>query len=150
MDVRREVLLEWLQRYELANFVVERRMSSMLRDLMPQELTVDQFKLLRYLRHTGICNSTELAETFCVAKSSITAIVSKLSDKGLIQRLPERSDRRVINLELTEEGARMCQIMEEQVQQILLGIINHFEMEEATVFIETYEKLAEELTKSIE
>lgn len=150
MDVRREVLLEWLQRYEMANFVVERRMSSMLRDLMPQELTVDQFKMLRYLRHTGSCTSTELAETFCVAKSSITAIVSKLSDKGLIQRLPERSDRRVINLELTEEGARMCQIMEEQVQQILLGIINHFEMEEATVFIETYEKLAEELTKSIE
>ncbi len=150
MDVRREVLLEWLQRYELANFVVERRMSSMLRDLMPQELTVDQFKMLRYLRNTGSCTSTELAETFCVAKSSITAIVSKLSDKGLIQRLPERSDRRVINLELTEEGARMCQIMEEQVQQILLGIINHFEMEEATVFIETYEKLAEELTKSIE
>ncbi|MHA7967059.1 MarR family transcriptional regulator [Paenibacillus sp. CAU 1782] len=150
MDVKQDVLLEWLQRYEMANFVVERKMGSMLRELMPEELTVDQFKMLRYLRHTGSCTSTELAEIFCVAKSSITAIVSKLSDKGLIERLPERSDRRVINLELTEEGARICQLMEEQVQRVLLEIINNFALEEATVFIETYEKLANELTKNVE
>lgn len=147
MDVKQDVLLEWIHRYEMANFVVERKLNSMLRDLMPEELTVDQFKTMRYLRHMGSCTSTELADIFCVGKSSITAIVNRLSDKGLIQRQPEQSDRRVINLRLTEEGGRLCGIMEQKVQQVLLGIINYFDDKEATVFIETYEKLARELTK---
>lgn len=138
-------LKEWIYRYEIAHFIVERRMHVKIRDMMPEELTVEQFKTLRFLRHSDRCTASDLSESFCVGKSTVTAIISRLSDKGLIQRVPDEKDRRVIHLELTDEGERLCDLMEEKVQSVLASIMEHFDAKEAVAFIETYEKLAEKV-----
>lgn len=148
MGVDENILRSLIYRYEMANFTFERRLNARMRDILPEELTVEQFKTIRYLKHNGTSTSSELSEIFCVGRSSITAIVSRLSDKGLIERLPEEKDRRVINLALTEEGDRICGLMEEQVLVILTGMISHFDEKEAFSFVETYEKLAKQSQKS--
>ncbi|RIX51233.1 MarR family transcriptional regulator [Paenibacillus nanensis] len=140
-------LKEWIHRYEMAGFIVERRMHAMVRDLMPEELTVDQFRALRYLRHNEQSTASDVAEIFCVGKSSITAIMTRLSDKGLIQRIPDEKDRRVTYLVLTKEGMRLCDQMEDRVQSVLAGIIDQFDEKEAVAFIETFEKLAKVVMK---
>ncbi|MCR2805259.1 MarR family winged helix-turn-helix transcriptional regulator [Paenibacillus soyae] len=147
MESSQQQLKEWIRRYEMADFTVERRMHAKVKDLMPEELTVDQFQMLRYLRHHERSTASELAEVFCVGKSSVTAIITRLSDKGLINRLPEEKDRRVINIVLTEEGIRICDLMEDQVQNVLAGIIDQFDEKEAIAFIETFEKLARAVMK---
>lgn len=145
--MKQDMIKDLIYRYEMANFVIERRMHAKLRGIMPEDLTVEQFKTLRFLRYNGSSTSSELADIFCVGKSSITAIITRLSDKGLIQRLPEEKDRRVINLALSDEGKRVCDVMEEQVQTVLMGVITHFDEQEAQAFIHTYEKLANEMMK---
>ncbi|MFD0590462.1 MarR family winged helix-turn-helix transcriptional regulator [Paenibacillus sp. GCM10027627] len=148
VELDQNLLRDWILRYELASFIVERRMHAKVRDLMSEDLTVEQFKTLRFLKHKQTSTASELSEIFCVGKSSITAIITRLSDKGLIQRVPEEKDRRVINLMLTEEGNRICEELEERVQAILEEVIQHFDTKEATAFIETYEKLADSFVKS--
>lgn len=143
MEHAPDLLKSLIRRYELANFVVERGLHVRLKDLMPEELTVDQFKTLRFLRHSESSTASELSQYFCVGKSSITAIITRLSDKGLIERVPDDSDRRVIHLILTEDGKRISDLLEERVQNVLLDIIEHFEEKEAIAFIETFEKLAQ-------
>jgi Transcriptional regulators len=147
IDLKEEQLKELIRRYETANFIVERRMGAMLRDLLPESLTVDQLATMRFLRRSGVSTSSELSEIFCVGKSSITAIITRLSDKDLIRRLPGEKDRRVIHLALTEKGEALCDIMETRIQERLAKFIQHFREEEAIAFIETFEKLARELTK---
>ncbi|MDQ6420140.1 MarR family transcriptional regulator [Paenibacillus sp. LHD-117] len=142
------ILKDLIRRYEGANFVVERRLHAQMKDMMPEELTVDQFKMLRYLNYSGRCTPSELSDIFCVGKSSITAIVTRLSDKGLISRMPEESDRRIINLVLTEEGKRLCDLMEEQVEAMLAGYMNLFDEQEALTFIATFEKLARVMSET--
>lgn len=142
------LLKQIIDRYEAANFAVNRRLNGMIRELMPDGLTVDQFSTLRYLRSREMCTSSELADIFCVGKSSITAIITRLSDKNLIMRLPDEKDRRVIYLALTEEGIKICDGMEDKVHQLLSKYISHFEEQEALTFIETFEKLAKELMRS--
>ncbi|REK71745.1 MarR family winged helix-turn-helix transcriptional regulator [Paenibacillus paeoniae] len=132
-----------IHRYEVANFVVERGLHVRVKDLMPEELTVDQFKTLRFLRHNENSTASELSQYFCVGKSSITAIITRLSDKGLIERVPDDDDRRVTHLMLTEEGERISGLLEERVHRVLSDIIEHFDEKEAIMFIETFEKLAE-------
>ncbi|RJE86044.1 MarR family transcriptional regulator [Paenibacillus sp. 1011MAR3C5] len=136
------LLKSLIHRYEIANFIVERGLHVKVKDLMPEELTVDQFKTLRFLRHNENSTASELAQYFCVGKSSITAIITRLSDKGLIDRVPDDDDRRVIHLRLTEEGERISGLLEERVQNVLSDIIVHFDEKEAIAFIETFEKLA--------
>lgn len=78
-------------------------------------------------------------------QSSITAIITRLFDKNLIQRFPDEKDRRVIYLALTEEGKQVCDLMEDKIQVLLAKYINRFEEQEANCFIETFEKLAKEM-----
>ncbi|MEK3884074.1 MarR family transcriptional regulator [Paenibacillus sp. PL2-23] len=140
-------LMEWVRRYEIADFIVERRLHAKVKDIMPEELTVEQFKTLRYLRHNERCTASELADFFCVGKSTITAVINRLFDKGLINRVPEEKDRRVVQLVLTAEGMSICVAMEERVQSVLAGIMDQFEEKEAVQFIETLEKLAQAAMK---
>ncbi|WP_424766544.1 MarR family winged helix-turn-helix transcriptional regulator [Paenibacillus sp. sgz302251] len=141
----RALLKQIIDRYEAANFLVNRRLNGMIRELMPDELTIDQFSTLRYLRAREKSTSSELADIFCVGKSSITAIITRLFDKNLIKRLPDERDRRVTYLILTDEGARICDIMEDKIQVLLAKYMMHFDEQEALSFIETFEKLAEKL-----
>ncbi|MCA0756170.1 MarR family transcriptional regulator [Paenibacillus sp. N4] len=140
--MERSLLKQIIDRYEAADFIIHRRLNAMIREMMPDQLTIDQFSTLRYLRLKEKCTSSELADIFCVGKSSITAIITRLFDKSLIQRFPDDRDRRVTYLSLTGEGVRMCEMMEEKIQELLAKYITQFDEPEALRFIETYEKLA--------
>lgn len=139
---------ETIARYEEANFRVNRRLNAMIREQLPEQLTIDQFATLRYLRSHECSTSSELADIFCVGKSSITAIITRLFDKSLIERIQGEKDRRVTYITLTDEGKRLCDLMEEKIQDILAHYIQYFDEKEARTFIETFEKLADVMMNS--
>ena len=142
-----KMLKDLIERYEQASFTVNRRLNVLIREMMPGELAVDQFSILRYLCASGRCTSSELSDTFCVGKSSITAIIARLVDKCLIRRIPDGKDRRVTYLELTEEGSKVTGEMEHKMHQLLTRYIAQFETQEAETFISTFEKLAHVLNE---
>ncbi|MEK0313529.1 MarR family winged helix-turn-helix transcriptional regulator [Cohnella sp. 56] len=131
-----------IERYKSAMFTVNRRITALLRDEMPGDLTLDQFAIIEYVGSRDQCTSTELADAFCVGKSSITAIVSRLVDKELLVRVPDGKDRRVTYLRLTEEGERLVAELDGRIGDVLSTYVGAFDESEADQFIETYEKLA--------
>jgi DNA-binding MarR family transcriptional regulator len=145
--VDKELLQMIIERYEEVSFTVNRRLNALIRKEMADELTLDQYSTLRYIRKHGSCTSSELSDIFCVGKSSITAIITRLFDKQLIARMPDEKDRRVTYLTLTTEGEHMMDEMEKRIQETLARIMNHFDKQEAVQFIKTFEKLAVVLTE---
>jgi DNA-binding MarR family transcriptional regulator len=145
--MNKELLQDIIRRYEAVNFTVNRKLNASIRDHMPDELTLDQYSTIRYIRNRGRCTSSELADIFCVGKSSITAIITRLFDKSLIERLPDEKDRRVTYLSLTADGERLSDEMEVKIGDLLGKYIMHFNEQEATQFIETFEKLAKVLNE---
>jgi len=143
-----DFLKQLICRYEMAMFTVNRRVNAMIRDMMPDNLTSDQFATLRYIRQRGKCTSTELADIFCVGKSSITAIITRLFDKELIVRQPDDRDRRVIYVMLTAEGERYADEMGKQIEKLMSRYLHQFREAEALQFMETFEKLAKLLVES--
>lgn len=140
-----EMLMELIRRYEQAYFVVEKRLHVLFKEIMPEELTVDQFVTLRFIRNRGRVTSSELAENFFVGRSSITAIINRMVDKRLIERHPDQSDRRVIYLSLTESGENLAAQLEIKMRDLLAKYLQQFQADEASSFIHTYEKLAKVL-----
>ncbi|MGG4035227.1 MarR family transcriptional regulator [Paenibacillus cisolokensis] len=136
------MLEQLIERYEMATFSVNRSLHVILRDRMPAQLTIEQYGVLRYIESRQLCHSSDLAEFMCVGKSAITAIVTRLVDKGLVGRKPDDRDRRMIWLYLTPEGKRMVADCKAAIGRMLAGYIGYFEEKEALGFIETYEKLA--------
>jgi MarR family transcriptional regulator, organic hydroperoxide resistance regulator len=73
------------------------------------ELTPPQAFLLRYLEPGKPIAMNGLAGALGCDASNITGLVDKLEARGLIQRQPDRTDRRVKMIVVTEAGVRFRQ-----------------------------------------
>jgi DNA-binding MarR family transcriptional regulator len=79
------------------------------RALQPLGLSFADFDVLNTLRRLGEPAGTYpklLAASALITSGAMTARLDRLERAGLIQRLPDASDRRAIRIRLTPEGAR--------------------------------------------
>jgi DNA-binding MarR family transcriptional regulator len=53
---------------------------------------------------------TELAERLQLAQSSVTELVRRAEESGLVARAPSQTDARVVHLTLTPDGARRLEL----------------------------------------
>lgn len=133
---------EWINRYVDAYRVVTRQINAKLRDTFGELLTSDQFLILRLIGGQEKCTSTYLAEAVAVGKSSITAIINRLDEAGMIQRTRDENDRRQVYLTMTERGKEVYMTSEKQMQEVISPYLFHFEDKEIEHFIVMFEKLA--------
>jgi DNA-binding MarR family transcriptional regulator len=68
------------------------------------DLTFSQLSALTSLQLAGALTPRELADTERVQPPTMTKIVGKLEERGLVQRTPHPTDRRQVILAATEEG----------------------------------------------
>lgn len=132
-----------IQRYENVSFRVNRRLNVLLRECIDEDLTLDQFTALRYIGMRGSVTSSEIAEVFCIGKSSVTAIVNRLVEKQYVQRIGDPDDRRVTYLSLTEQGMPVRDELQKRIHRLIASFMVHFTNEEAERFLTTFEKLAD-------
>lgn len=137
-----------VDRYIAVSFSVEKKAASLVKNQIGSDLTNDQHFTLRYINQVGSCTSSELAEVFDVKKSAITAMITRMWEKGLIQRTRDENDRRVVYLTLTEKGNELYIKAEEKIHNLVESLINRFDQAEIQQFIETFEKLDKVLSQS--
>ena len=85
------------------------------RELAVYDLTYTDYALIGALLDNGEWSARELAPALAMDTSSISRIVTRLVDRGLITRRRPRCDRRVVLLKLTEAGGALGL----EVQQIV-------------------------------
>ena len=83
-------------------------------------LTGPQLWALKTLQRGGRMAAGELANALAVHQSSISALVDRLVDRGLVRRLRGRDDRRFVDIELTKRGAALVKDAPEPAQGRLL------------------------------
>lgn len=132
---------ELVDQYISLSFSVNKIAETMVKAEIGSDLTNDQHYTLRYINKVGTCTSSELAEVFDVKKSAITAIITRMWEKGLIQRTRDENDRRVVYLTLTEKGNDLFLQTEERIHSLVESFITRFDQSEIIQFLKTYEKL---------
>lgn len=70
-------------------------------------LTVAEFKTIRSFRDDRTLRAGELARRLRLSSSRLTRILDGLTDKGLVRRELGQTDRRVMEISLTEKGSRL-------------------------------------------
>ena len=70
------------------------------------DLTLPQLMTLFAVQHNGPCRMSALADLTRQSAGTLTGIVDRLIDDGLLERARSVSDRRVIEVALTTEGAQ--------------------------------------------
>jgi len=78
-----------------------------------------QVAVLFILDKVGKSPMSELGKFLLVSKPNITFHVDRLVQDGLVKRIPDESDRRVIYIHLTDKGKQFVQRKKEQALAVI-------------------------------
>ena len=87
----------------------ERVMGPIRKILASENVTEQQWRVLRVLAEMGQLDSSELAHHACLLAPSLTRILQGLETRGLIQRSNSTSDRRKSLVTISQMGLELIQ-----------------------------------------
>jgi DNA-binding MarR family transcriptional regulator len=93
-------------------------------------LSMMHLYVLGVLEESAAVPMSRLAEKLDVSVSSTTGIVTRMEERGLVERVHDRDDRRVVLVRLTPEGQRMVRSVESAGRDRLATILGELEADE--------------------
>lgn len=139
MDIDKKQLEQHIDLYTQRAISISISMQSIQKNISKDSsITPEQFNLLNVVNTTDNCTSSFLAKALNVKKSSITSIVDRLTDKGLIKREHNEKDRRTVFLELTEKGQHIVFEERQKILAVLMPLGNKLtlkELEELNLYL---------------
>lgn len=70
--------------------------------------------------------STQIAKKLCVTRSAISQIVNNLENKGVIKRVPDKVDKKIAFIELTDASLEVYQTAKNLGENFVEDIIKEF------------------------
>ncbi|MFN2451972.1 MAG: MarR family winged helix-turn-helix transcriptional regulator [Candidatus Dormibacteria bacterium] len=89
----------------------------------PRDVSLPQFWILMMLRDGRITTMRGIADALEITPSSLTAIIDRLEQRGLVTRSRDDDDRRVVHIERTPEGELIVQEMVGMKQQHIRSLV---------------------------
>jgi MarR family transcriptional regulator, organic hydroperoxide resistance regulator len=88
--------------------------------LKPFKLSHSQYNVLRILRGAGpdglACQ--EVAERMISRDPDITRLLDRLEVRGLVTRMRDQKDRRVVTVRITPEGLRLLEALDQPIAEV--------------------------------
>ncbi len=122
------------------------RLARQQRQASTSGLTPSQQSALAVIDRRGPITLGDLARFEQVAPPTITRIVAKLEDRGLVERTVDRSDRRVARLSITAAGHAGLELARARRNQWLterLALLGPSDLDAILAAIEPLERLVE-------
>jgi DNA-binding MarR family transcriptional regulator len=108
-------------------------------------LTRSQFYLLRHLYRHGRLTVSDLAEWMNVKLPTMSPIIERLEELGLVRKEKAAKDRRVVVVSLTDEGQKVILRMEANWRRLLesrLRVLSEEDQERLISLLERFAALA--------
>ena len=104
-----------------------------------------QNSILKILANCNTISQSELVKQLDMRPQSASEMLKKLEKRGLITRRQSETDKRVIDLQITEQGKQLYKQFED-FTPIALNVLNN---EEKQQFANILDKLTEEIQKKV-
>ena len=91
------------------------------REMSTHELNISEFSVLEVLYLHGKQTIQQIGNHILISSGSMTYVIDKLEQKGLLNRIACPDDRRVIHVLLTEDGTRLMQ----EIMPTHRDLVNH-------------------------
>ena len=108
-------------------------------------LTSGQPKVLDYLRDHNGANQKEIAAACHIEPGSLTSVLNRMEEKGLIERRMLDGNRRTFYIFMTDEGSRLKDLVEDNFASIEKKSFRNISSEDQASFMETFSKIYENL-----
>lgn len=106
-------------------------------------LTGPQLWALKTLHRRGSLTAGELAEALVVHQSSVSVLLTRLERRRLVHRVRRRTDRRYVEIALTEAGRTLAEQSPEPAQGRLLHRLRRMRPAEVTAIRRSIDTLVD-------
>jgi DNA-binding MarR family transcriptional regulator len=111
-----------------------------------EKLTWQEIRVLRAAGRQECCTMSGLADAICLSLSSATGLIDRLVGKKLIKRDRSSEDRRVVQVELTEQGRALNEEAMEGPVQFSRDLLKGLNAEEQEDLLGLFRKISERIT----
>ena len=130
----------------MANQMLVQR--GLLERLKNTGLTIGQPKVLDYLRNHDGSSQKEIAQSCFLEAGSLTSILNRMEEKGLIERRMLNGNRRTFHVFLTEAGWKSQKLVEESFLEIEKRALKGMSQEEFDVYLASSKKIFKNLMQT--
>ena len=117
------------------HMTIQKKLMEQLKDT---GLTLGQPKVLDYLKdHDGV-SQKEIAAGCLIEAGSLTSILNRMEEKGLIERKMLNGNRRTFHIFMTEFGKKNQKLVEEAFKKIEKTALDGISEEEQKLFMDIF------------
>lgn len=126
------------------HMMVQKKLMEQLKDT---GLTLGQPKVLDYLKDHDGASQKEIAAGCLIEAGSLTSILNRMEEKGLIEGKMLNGNRRTFHIFMTESGKKNQKLVEETFEKIEETALNNVSEEEQKVFMEIFLRIYRNLAE---
>jgi DNA-binding MarR family transcriptional regulator len=104
-------------------------------------LSMTHFQVLTILDAEGPTPMSRLADELGVTDSNVTGIVGRLEERGVVARVHDATDRRMVRAQLTDAGAEMLHILEQTRLSHMRQLVEELDSNEQRVVLAALQTL---------
>ena len=119
----------------------------MLLSINDLDLTKTQLKALLIIANGQTMTMSELADRMCISREQATRVINPLADRGLIHREIHPSNRRQIDIRLSEHGVACLENMKTTYSELLFSSLDRLEPKELQKFLDAVDVVVHTLGK---
>ncbi len=114
-----------------------------IRDEMSKyNLSITEFSVLEVLFYKGKQTIQQIGNRILTSSGSMTYVIDKLEQKGIIKRNDCREDRRVIHITLTAEGLELMENIMPKYQEIVDSFFEDLTDVESELLVNSLKKVS--------
>ncbi|HTG32721.1 MAG TPA: MarR family transcriptional regulator [Thermoanaerobaculia bacterium] len=121
-------------------------LQSLGRELKGHDLTPAQYNTLRILRGAGPDALTcgEIGDRLVSPGPDVTRLLDRLEQRGLVTRLRDAEDRRIVRARITEQGLGLLDTLDEPVGRMLARLLGNLGQERLQTFVALLDEAREQ------
>jgi len=121
-------------------------LQSLGRELKGHDLTPAQYNTLRILRGAGPDALTcgEIGDRLVSPGPDVTRLLDRLEQRGLVTRLRDAEDRRIVRARITEQGLDLLDTLDEPVGRMLARLLGNLGQERLRTFVALLDEAREQ------
>lgn len=136
-----------LNDFENLYIEIQRKVSAEWHKRLDPLISASQALILRKLDKSGPQKITTLAEGLCITPGAVTSLSDKLISSGYANRRRDTKDRRVVYLEITDQGRELLNQYRAEVKSTVKDLFVGLPDEDLNHLIRIYQQVLRNIDK---
>ncbi|WP_010651918.1 MarR family winged helix-turn-helix transcriptional regulator [Oceanobacillus massiliensis] len=132
--------------FSLKAFVVLMKASRTLEEITKKDISshgmrTSDFTILEALYHKGRQTIRQISEAVLINTGSITYVIDKLENKGLLERSNCSEDRRAVYIQITDKGTKLMDEIFPKHQKVIEEVFEDVSEEDKQILIDVLKQV---------